>query len=69
MRRRRHAAEDLWQLYNIVSAGDLTTATTMRKIAKDNAAGGKDSERIKVRRGLEQPPPRKQTQGVRKIGS
>mmetsp|Transcript_15132 Transcript_15132/g.32554 ORF Transcript_15132/g.32554 Transcript_15132/m.32554 type:complete len:379 (-) Transcript_15132:265-1401(-) len=41
--------EDLWMLYNTVVVGDFVTASTLRKIAKDNASGGKDTERIKVR--------------------
>jgi len=46
-------AEDLWQLYNIAAAGDAASGVTMRKISKDNAAGGKDTERIKVRLTLD----------------
>mmetsp|Transcript_32277 Transcript_32277/g.44770 ORF Transcript_32277/g.44770 Transcript_32277/m.44770 type:complete len:379 (-) Transcript_32277:230-1366(-) len=41
--------EDLWHLYNMVGEEDLVTATTMRKVAKENASGGKDSERVKMK--------------------
>lgn len=40
--------EDLWHAYNLIREGDLVTATTFRKVARDNGAGS-DSERIKLR--------------------
>jgi protein pelota len=46
-------ADDLWQLYNIAAAGDAASGVTLRKISKENAAGGKDTERIKMRLTLD----------------
>lgn len=41
-------AEDMWHVYNLVREGDLITATTFRKVAKDSGTGA-ESERVKIK--------------------
>jgi stalled ribosome rescue protein Dom34 len=38
----------MWQVYNLVRGGDLVTATTFRKVAKDSGTGA-ESERVKMK--------------------
>ncbi|KAG7666995.1 hypothetical protein Ndes2526B_g04517 [Nannochloris sp. 'desiccata'] len=40
--------EDLWHAYNLIREGDHVTATTFRKISRDNGVGS-ESERIKLK--------------------
>lgn len=40
--------EDMWHAYNLIREGDVVTATTFRKIARDSGAGS-ESERIKLK--------------------
>ena len=46
--------EDLWHVYNLLSPGDRVTATSLRKVQRDDGGGGGgDSERVKVKLTLE----------------
>eukprot|EP00887_Chlorella_sp_A99_P003861 scaffold11.g3861.t1 len=40
--------EDLWHAYNLIREGDLITATTFRKVARESGTGA-DSERVKLK--------------------
>jgi protein pelota len=40
--------EDLWHAFNLIREGDLVTATTFRKVSRDNGVGS-ESERIKLK--------------------
>ncbi|KAI3951148.1 hypothetical protein MKW98_028552 [Papaver atlanticum] len=42
-------ADDLWTAYNLVAKGDTVLSTTVRKVIRDNATGGRDSERMKLK--------------------
>ena len=44
-------AEDMWHLYNLISAGDRVQATTVRKVSFESggAGGGSESERVKLK--------------------
>ncbi|KAL8170832.1 hypothetical protein V2J09_022636 [Rumex salicifolius] len=42
-------ADDLWIAYNLISEGDFVKATTVRKVLREAASGGRDAERIKLR--------------------
>lgn len=39
----------MWHAYNLISAGDLVQAATVRKVVKELASGGRDSERVKLK--------------------
>ena len=39
--------EDLWHAYNLIREGDQVTATTYRKVSRDNGVGS-NSERVKL---------------------
>ncbi|XP_047319502.1 protein PELOTA 1 [Impatiens glandulifera] len=42
-------ADDLWLAYNLIAQGDTVTAHTFRKIQREVASGGRDSERVKLK--------------------
>ncbi|KAI3841926.1 hypothetical protein MKW92_037433, partial [Papaver armeniacum] len=42
-------ADDLWTAYNLVAKGDTVLSTTVRKVIRDNATGGRDSECMKLK--------------------
>ncbi|XP_020571770.1 protein PELOTA 1 isoform X2 [Phalaenopsis equestris] len=39
----------MWHAYNLISAGDLVQAVTVRKVVRELASGGRDSERVKLK--------------------
>ncbi|XP_020571768.1 protein PELOTA 1 isoform X1 [Phalaenopsis equestris] len=41
--------DDMWHAYNLISAGDLVQAVTVRKVVRELASGGRDSERVKLK--------------------
>jgi len=41
-------AEDMWHAYNLIREGDCITATTFRKVNRDNGVGA-ESERVKIK--------------------
>ncbi|XP_017254449.1 protein PELOTA 1 isoform X1 [Daucus carota subsp. sativus] len=41
-------ADDLWLAYNLISKGDKVMAATVRKVLRETASGGRDSERLKL---------------------
>ncbi|KAF3791740.1 PELOTA 1 protein [Nymphaea thermarum] len=41
--------DDLWHVYNIVSVGDKVLADTVRKVQREVASGGRDSERVRLK--------------------
>ena len=42
-------SEDMWHLYNLITAGDRVQAVTIRKVAFDSASGERESERVKLK--------------------
>ncbi|KAI3975339.1 hypothetical protein MKX01_033579 [Papaver californicum] len=42
-------ADDLWTAYNLVSKGDTVLSTTVRKVIRESATGGRDSDRMKLK--------------------
>ena len=40
--------EDMWHVYNLVAEGDQLRTITFRKVQKETASGGTESERIKL---------------------
>ena len=42
--------EDMWHVFNLVAAdeGDRVKASTVRKVAKETASGGSESQRMRV---------------------
>eukprot|EP01103_Thecamoeba_quadrilineata_P010548 TRINITY_DN2309_c0_g1_i1.p1 TRINITY_DN2309_c0_g1~~TRINITY_DN2309_c0_g1_i1.p1 ORF type:complete len:387 (+),score=70.83 TRINITY_DN2309_c0_g1_i1:46-1206(+) len=40
--------EDFWHIYNLLTEGDLVTATTVRRVQKVTPTGHSDSERIRL---------------------
>ncbi|CAN6487258.1 unnamed protein product [Victoria cruziana] len=41
--------DDLWHAYNIISVGDIVLADTFRKVQREAASGGRDSERVRLK--------------------
>ncbi|KAL0912333.1 hypothetical protein M5K25_018297 [Dendrobium thyrsiflorum] len=41
--------DDMWHAYNLISEGDLVQAVTVRKVLRELASGGRDSERVKLK--------------------
>ncbi|PKA61741.1 hypothetical protein AXF42_Ash008571 [Apostasia shenzhenica] len=41
--------DDMWHAYNLISAGDLVQAVTVRKVLRESASGGRDAERVKLK--------------------
>lgn len=41
--------DDMWHAYNLISEGDLVQAVTVRKVLKELASGGRESERVKLK--------------------
>lgn len=41
--------DDLWHAYNLIAAGDTLKAVTVRKVLRQKASGGRDSERMKLK--------------------
>ncbi|KAG0480935.1 hypothetical protein HPP92_011793 [Vanilla planifolia] len=41
--------DDMWHAYNLISVGDFVQANTIRKVLKELASGGRDSERVKLK--------------------
>lgn len=41
-------AEDMWQLYNLLSAGDELTASTIRKVQQESSTGSSSTERVRL---------------------
>ncbi|RAL51204.1 unnamed protein product [Cuscuta campestris] len=42
-------ADDLWIAYNLISEGDTVLASTVRKVLRESASGGREAERVKLR--------------------
>ncbi|KAL3623331.1 CDP-diacylglycerol--glycerol-3-phosphate 3-phosphatidyltransferase [Castilleja foliolosa] len=42
-------ADDLWVAYNLIAEGDTVVASTVRKVLREAASGGRDAERVKLR--------------------
>jgi hypothetical protein len=40
--------EDMWHSFNLVSEGDRVKASTVRKVQKETASGGTDSQRVRL---------------------
>ncbi|KAH7664175.1 Translation release factor pelota protein [Dioscorea alata] len=41
--------DDMWHAYNLISVGDAVQAATVRKVLRETASGGRDSERVKLK--------------------
>lgn len=41
--------DDMWHAYNLISAGDMVQAVTVRKVLREMASGGRDAERVKLK--------------------
>lgn len=41
--------EDLWHAYNLIGEGDRVECITVRKVQRDTAGGGSDSERVRLK--------------------
>ncbi|WOL17941.1 protein PELOTA 1 isoform X3 [Canna indica] len=41
--------DDMWHVYNLISVGDSVQAVTVRKVIRDLAHGGRDTERVKLK--------------------
>ncbi|WOL17681.1 hypothetical protein Cni_G26474 [Canna indica] len=41
--------DDMWHVYNMISVGDSIQAVTVRKVIRDLAHGGRDTERVKLK--------------------
>ncbi|KAH7664173.1 Translation release factor pelota protein [Dioscorea alata] len=39
----------MWHAYNLISVGDAVQAATVRKVLRETASGGRDSERVKLK--------------------
>ncbi|KAL1819757.1 hypothetical protein DCAR_0416066 [Daucus carota subsp. sativus] len=42
-------ADDLWLVYNLITKGDSVLASTVRKVLREAASGGRDAERVKLK--------------------
>ncbi|CAH9065497.1 unnamed protein product [Cuscuta epithymum] len=42
-------ADDLWIVYNLIAEGDTVLASTVRKVLRESASGGREAERMKLR--------------------
>ncbi|KAK9692175.1 hypothetical protein RND81_09G245900 [Saponaria officinalis] len=42
-------ADDLWIAYNLIAEGDSVLASTVRKVLREAASGGRDAERVKLK--------------------
>ncbi|GFP90999.1 protein pelota 1 [Phtheirospermum japonicum] len=42
-------ADDLWVAYNLIAEGDTVVASTVRKVLREAASGGRDAERVKLK--------------------
>ncbi|XP_074371475.1 protein PELOTA 1 isoform X2 [Apium graveolens] len=42
-------ADDLWLAYNLIAKGDSVLASTVRKVLREAASGGRDAERVKLK--------------------
>lgn len=43
-----HDSEDMWHLYNLLSAGDTLQASTIRKVQQESTTGTSSSERLRL---------------------
>lgn len=43
-----HDAEDMWHLYNLISAGDILRTSTIRKIQQESTTGSSSMERVRL---------------------
>ncbi|XP_074573003.1 protein PELOTA 1 [Curcuma longa] len=41
--------DDMWHVYNLICIGDSVQAVTVRKVVRDLASGGRDTERVKLK--------------------
>ncbi|XP_078175552.1 eukaryotic release factor 1 (eRF1) family protein isoform X2 [Carex rostrata] len=41
--------DDMWHAYNLICPGDTVQATTVRKVLREMASGGRDAERVKLK--------------------
>ncbi|KAJ4773108.1 hypothetical protein LUZ62_063252 [Rhynchospora pubera] len=41
--------DDMWHAYNLICTGDKVEATTVRKVLREMASGGRDAERVKLK--------------------
>ncbi|WOL17687.1 protein PELOTA 1 isoform X2 [Canna indica] len=41
--------DDMWHVYNLISVGDSIQVVTVRKVIRDLAHGGRDTERVKLK--------------------
>ncbi|XP_031093659.1 protein PELOTA 1 [Ipomoea triloba] len=42
-------ADDLWIAYNLIAEGDTVLASTFRKVLREDASGGREAERLKLK--------------------
>lgn len=42
-------SDDLWCAYNLIAPGDSVMSTTVRKVLREVASGGRDAERVKLK--------------------
>ncbi|XP_010038124.2 protein PELOTA 1 isoform X2 [Eucalyptus grandis] len=42
-------SDDLWFAYNLIAPGDSVMASTVRKVLREAASGGRDAERVKLK--------------------
>ncbi|XP_019150992.1 PREDICTED: protein PELOTA 1 [Ipomoea nil] len=42
-------ADDLWIAYNLIGEGDTVLASTFRKVLREDASGGREAERLKLK--------------------
>ncbi|KAL9248250.1 hypothetical protein vseg_021594 [Gypsophila vaccaria] len=42
-------ADDLWIAYNLIAEGDSVLSSTVRKVLREAASGGRDAERVKLK--------------------
>ncbi|CAH9053598.1 unnamed protein product [Cuscuta europaea] len=42
-------ADDLWIVYNLIAEGDTVLASTVRKVLRESASGGREAERVKLK--------------------
>lgn len=41
--------DDMWHAYNLIGVGDSVQASTVRKVLREVASGGRDAERVKLK--------------------
>ncbi|GAB2222678.1 hypothetical protein Drorol1_Dr00016800, partial [Drosera rotundifolia] len=46
-------ADDLCMAYSLIAVGDSVLAVTIRKVLREEASGGRDAERVKLKLGIQ----------------